>query len=177
LTIIRQENRILGKRNEPLDDKEVREVQEATSREIIRRRHHSNQSSLKPTLQERRATDKENITKLLKTYSALLTPWSEVMAAALRGRSPTSFEKITDVDDFIDGFLMAAPADMGAGWLQRILKDAGIDVHPPKIRTFPGSFWVQLASGPYELRLLSPKLGRTVEKIRKMKLGVGVDTW
>ena len=123
MIILRQENRILGKRREPLDKKEVLELQEATSREIIRRRHHSNQSSQKPSLQERRADDKEKITKLLKNYSALLTPWSEIMAAALRGRSQTNFEKIADVEDFIDGFLMTVPADLGAGWLQRMLKD------------------------------------------------------
>ena len=99
------------------------------------------------------------------------------MEQALRGRNNTEFQKITDVDDFIDGFLMVAPADLGAGWLQRILKDAGIDAIMPKVRTYPGSFWVQLASGPYELRKLSPKLRRSVEKIRRFKLGVGVDAW
>jgi len=64
------------------------------------------------------------------------------MAQALKGRSPKNFEKITDVDDFIDGFLMTVPADLGADWLQLILKDEGIDVRLPKVRTFPGSFWV-----------------------------------
>ena len=114
---MRQENRLLGKRAEPVEPLEALEIQEAANREIIRRRHHSDQSSLPITLKERRANDKANISKCLKEFNPLLTSWTQIVDYSLNGQKAKMLIKIPEVDDFIDGFLINAPDYVSARWL------------------------------------------------------------
>ena len=39
------------------------------------------------------------------------------------------------------------------------------------IRNQPGHFWIQLASGPYDLATISPLLRNSVDKIRHFRVG------
>ena len=87
----------------------------------------------------------------MKEYKPLLTPWTEIVDQCLRGKQLESFISLKSVGDFIDGFQVIAPADVTGRQLEQLLKESGLDVRTPMARGSPGSFWVQLASGPFDL--------------------------
>ena len=68
ITIYRQEFRIMNKRQAPAEPEDAMAIQEATMREIKRRRDQNIASEAPVTLDERRAMDKAKITEIIKDY-------------------------------------------------------------------------------------------------------------
>ena len=151
----------------PNDAKEAEDVQQAVDNEIKRRRKSTVPADLPITLDERRAHDKANVTRILKEYGSLLPSWDDVLEALVQNRSSRSVERLKSVDDFIDGFELKVPDGLCFRQVQRILKEKGIDALSPQGRA-EGRHWVQLGSGPYDLDHNLPILGTIVEDFRQM---------
>ena len=87
------------------------------------------------------------------------------MAALLDGKEPQPFKGLKSVDDFIDGFQLAAPPGFTARQLDRLLKDKGLEVLYPQPQRSPGRFWIRLAGGPYDLAHNIPLLREVAEEL------------
>ena len=72
------------------------------------------------------------------------------------------------VEDFIDGFELAVPAEITGPQLQRILKECGLDVAHPIAKNIKGHWWFQLASGPYDVAHVMPLLKQAADAIDHM---------
>ena len=62
---------------------EPAEITEAVTNEIKRRRKPTKSSELPITLDERRALDKANVTRILKEYKSLVINWDDIMSSLL----------------------------------------------------------------------------------------------
>ena len=80
---MRREARTLGKRAAVVEPAEAKALEEAISREIIRKRKGSACKEAPVTLEERRAADKANITAIIKENANLLVSWKDILANAL----------------------------------------------------------------------------------------------
>ena len=73
------------------------------------------------------------------------------MESLLEGKPPAKFKTLTSVCEFIDGFELRVNEEYTGPQLQRQLKDVGLDVKSPIAKRTPGTFWIQLQNGPYDV--------------------------
>ena len=102
-------------------------------REKIKRQRKSSTDPERPvSLDERRAHDKANISKILKKNKNLLVTWNQIMTSIIHGRQPRKFTRIKSASDFIDGFALNVPDGMSSKDLRQLLLENELDVQQPK---------------------------------------------
>ena len=81
--------------------------------EIKRRRKPTIPADRPITLDERRALDRANITKILKEYQVLLPHWNDILSSLVQAKQSQKIFALKTVHDFIDGFELQAPEGIG----------------------------------------------------------------
>ena len=114
--------------------------------------------------------DRARIAELIKENKPLLVHWNAILHTCLADKEPKKFIRLKSVADFIDGLLVVVPKGIKTQQVQRIFRDHGLDVMPPRMQKKSGNFWVQLASGPYDLEHNIPILMQIAEEIRELQL-------
>ena len=158
---------MIGKRQVQEAIEDDKELEEAVVHEIKKRRKPSVSPEAPITLQEKRARCRAQIEELMKQNKNLLVPWGEILAQCLQGLESQEFLPFKTVNDFIDGFLVDTQADTTALHLERFLKERGLDVYTPTMRGNLRLWWVQFASGPFDLEHNIPKLMKMAEEFRQ----------
>ena len=64
------------------------------------------------TLAERRANDKDTISKIIKDNSNLLVKWDKILSESIKDKRSAKFIDMNSVDDFIDGFELNVSPDI-----------------------------------------------------------------
>ena len=104
---------------------------------------------------------------IVRDHQKLLVNWDDIMRACLREATPIQLLELSTVSEFIDGFSIKAPASTTASHLRGLLKKHGLDVKQPRPQKTPGTFWVQLASGPSDLPSNAPLLRKAIDEIHQ----------
>ena len=107
--------------------------------------------------------------ELLRDYKHLLKPWSEILSMLLMTKESKPFLEVSSASDFIDGLQLNVPGHMNGKNLQRLLADHDLDVLQPIWQASPGRFWLQLASGPFDLTHNMPLLKKVVDYINHIE--------
>ena len=93
------------------------------------------------------------------------------MFRCLEDKEAAQFLKLKSVDDFIDGFELKTTPDVSAQQLQRLLKEAGLDAKYPMARQQAGSYWLQLASAPFDVASVMPNLKIAADTLEGLRSG------
>ena len=96
--------------------------------------------------------------ELLRDYKHLLRPWREILASLLITKESKPFLEVSSAADFIDGLQLDVPRTLGPKQLHRLLNDHWLNVLQPQWQPIPGRFWLQLASGPFDIAHNMPLL-------------------
>ena len=170
LAVVRLERSVLGRRSQQVDPQDAVELEQAVTNQVLARRKTSANTEQPITIVEKRSYEKDTIMSIVRDHQDLLVKWDDIMIACLKGSKPQELRKLTTVDDFIDGFAIRVPDGLTSAELRRILKDHGLDVKPPREQKSPGSYWLQLASGPYDLVKNTQLLRVVVDQLRQITI-------
>ena len=136
-----------------LDPKAKKELEAAVRCFIQQKRQRTIPPEVRPTLQDRRSFEKDNIAAVIRDHKHLLVGINSIMKKALRGKERCRFRRSPTLGAFCDGFRVDSALFKDTHSLQRFLKDHDLNVMMPQAANESGSRFVQLADEPFDLEV------------------------
>ena len=107
-----------------------------------------------------------NIMKVVKENEHRLVHFDGIMKEALQDCEYPQFVALTSLSDFTDGFMVAKASFSGPRALRSFLTGFELDALMPRPSRRKGRYFVQLESGPFDIRMCLDNLVEAASKVR-----------